>query len=94
VRGKVGAEVEFGNTVLIGENRQGLILDYEFFRESARPIANSCSQPAAGVGGHGHHVRAVVTDRGLPARPTSRTLKEGGTFDGLCPRQPAELSRS
>jgi hypothetical protein len=35
VRGKAGAEVEFGNTVLLGETRQGLILDYELFRESA-----------------------------------------------------------
>ena len=35
VRGKAGAEVEFGNTVLAGENRQGIILDYQIFRESA-----------------------------------------------------------
>ncbi len=35
VRGKAGAEVEFGNTVLLGENRQGMILDYQIFRESA-----------------------------------------------------------
>ncbi|MGD0614269.1 MAG: hypothetical protein ABSA69_02370 [Verrucomicrobiota bacterium] len=35
VRGKAGAEVEFGNTVLLGENRQGVILDYEIFRQSA-----------------------------------------------------------
>ena len=33
VRGKAGAEVEFGNKLLLGENRQGVILDYEFFRE-------------------------------------------------------------
>ena len=32
VRGKAGAEVEFGNTVLVGENRQGIILDYQIFR--------------------------------------------------------------
>jgi hypothetical protein len=35
VRGKAGAEVEFGNTALIGENRQWVILDYQLFRESA-----------------------------------------------------------
>jgi hypothetical protein len=35
VRGKAGAEVEFGNTMLLGENRQGVILDYAIFRESA-----------------------------------------------------------
>ena len=36
VRGKAGAEVEFGNTVLLGENRQGVILDYALFSDSAR----------------------------------------------------------
>jgi hypothetical protein len=42
VRGKAGAEVEFGNTVLLGETRQGVILDYELFRES-----RSAGQPGA-----------------------------------------------
>jgi hypothetical protein len=35
----------------------------------------------------------VVTDRGFATADNSRTLKQGGTFDGLCPRQRAELSR-
>ena len=35
VRGKAGAEVEFGNTVLLGENRQGIILDYQIWKETA-----------------------------------------------------------
>ena len=33
VRGKSGAEVEFGNKLLIGENREGLILHWELFEE-------------------------------------------------------------
>jgi hypothetical protein len=40
VRGKAGAEVEFGNTVLVGENRQGVILDYAIFKDRA-PAAES-----------------------------------------------------
>src|SRR5881296_2679161 len=35
VRHKAGAEVEFGNTLLLAESRQGLILDWELFEESA-----------------------------------------------------------
>jgi len=94
VRGKAGAEVEFGNTVLIGENRQGLILDYEFFRESAPADSQLLFGSLLRVWeATGHHVGAVVTDRGFASAANSRTLKEGGTFDGLCPRQPAELSR-
>ena len=35
VRQKAGAEVEFGNTLLLAENPQGLILDWELFQQSA-----------------------------------------------------------
>lgn len=94
VRGKAGAEVEFGNTVLLGENRQGVILDYEFFRESAPADSQLLFGSLLRVWeGTGRHVGAVVTDRGFASADNSRTLKEGGTFDGLCPRRPAELSR-
>jgi len=35
VRHKAGAEVEFGNTLLLGESPAGLIVDWELFAESA-----------------------------------------------------------
>ncbi len=94
VRGKAGAEVEFGNTVLIGENRQGIILDYQFFRESAAADSQLLFSSLLRVfEALGRHVESVTTDRAFASAVNSRTLKEGGTFDGLCPRQPAELSR-
>ena len=94
VRGKAGAEVEFGNTLLLGENRQGLILDYALFREGA-PADNQLlfSSLLRVFEGTGHQVEAVAGDRGFASASHSRTLKEGGTFDGLCPRKPGELSR-
>ena len=94
VRGKAGAEVEFGNTVLLGENRQGVILDYEIFRESAPADSQTLFGSLLRVWqGTGRQVGAVVTDRGFASAANSRALTEGGTYDGLCPRQPAELSR-
>ena len=33
----------------------------------------------------------MVTDRGFFSASNSRTLQEAGTFDALCPRQPAAL---
>ena len=94
VRGKAGAEVEFGNMVLLGENRQGIIVDYEFFRE----VAPADSQLLFGSllrveEATGRSVGAVVTDRGFATTSNSSTLKEGGVYDGLCPRKPAELRR-
>ncbi len=94
VRGKAGAEVEFGNAVLLGENRQGVILDYEFFRDVAPADHQLLFGSLLRVWeATGRHVGAVVTDRGFATADNSRTLKEGGTFDGLCPRKPAELRR-
>jgi hypothetical protein len=94
VRGKAGAEVEFGNTMLLGENRQGVILDYDLFRNSAPADSQLLFSSLLRVfEGTGRHVEAVVTDRGFASASNSRTLRDGGTFDGLCPRKPAELSQ-
>lgn len=92
VRGKAGAEVEFGNTVLLGENRQGVILDFHMFRESAPADSQILFESLLRVHeGTGRHVGAVVTDRGFFSASNSRTLREGDTFDGLCPRGPVLL---
>jgi hypothetical protein len=92
VRGKAGAEVEFGNTVLLGENRQGVILDYELFRESAPADSQILFDSLVRVwDATGQRVQAAVTDRGFASASNSRTLREAGTYDALCPRQPAVL---
>jgi hypothetical protein len=92
VRGKAGAEVEFGNTVLLGENRQGIILDYEMFRESAPADSQILFGSLLRVReGTGRDVGAVVADRGFFSASNSRTLREGDTYDGLCPRGPVLL---
>jgi hypothetical protein len=46
VRGKAGAEVEFGNKLLLGENRQGIILDFQTWPESAPADASVLDWPA------------------------------------------------
>jgi hypothetical protein len=94
VRGKAGAEVEFGNTVLLGENRQGVILDYAIFRESAPADSQTLFDSLGRVWAmSGRQVGAVATDRGFASAANSRALANSVTFDALCPRRPAELSR-
>jgi IS5 family transposase len=92
VRGKAGAEVEFGNMVLIGENRQGVILDYQFFSQPAPADSQILFESLLRVwDGTGRRVGAVVTDRGFFSLSNSQTLAQAGTYDGLCPRQPVAL---
>jgi Transposase DDE domain len=92
VRGKVGAEVEFGNTVLLGENRQGIILDYQVWKDQAPADVNLLAESLERVvTALGRKMGAVVTDRGFASGANSRGLKESEIFDATCPRKPEEL---
>lgn len=94
VRGKAGAEVEFGNTVLLGENRQGIILDYKMFKDQAPADTQLLLESLVEVWGtFGRKVGAVVADRGFYSGLNSRTLDESETFNGLCPRKAQELRK-
>jgi len=94
VRGKAGAEVEFGNTVLIGENRQGVILDYQIFRESAPADSQTLFESLTRVWDMaGRQVGTVATDRGFASAANSKGLAQSDTFDATCPRKPEELRR-
>ncbi|MCC7374748.1 MAG: transposase [Verrucomicrobiales bacterium] len=92
VRGKAGAEVEFDNTVLVGENSQGVIVDYHIFRDSAPADGQTVFPSLVRVReAAGRCVGQVVTDRGFYSAANSQALRESGTYDALCPRDPKKL---
>jgi IS5 family transposase len=92
VRGKAGAEVEFGNTFSIAENPQGFILEWELFRQSAP--ADSALLPRA-VGrlekAYGPKLKAVGGDRGFDSEANQSGLAEEKIYNGICPRNPRAL---
>jgi hypothetical protein len=94
VRRKAGAEVEFGNTLLLGENPQGLIIDWELYRESAP--ADSALLPRS-VGRmeevYGQTLKAVGTDRGFDSETNRVGLADEGIYNGVCPRSPRQLQK-
>jgi hypothetical protein len=92
VRGKAGAEVEFGNKLLLGENRQGIILDYQLWPESvpadASVLVESLERVVVGLK---KKMGAVGSDRGFASKANSGGLAWAEIFDGLCPKSPAAL---
>jgi hypothetical protein len=92
VRGKAGAEVEFGNKLLLGENKQGIILDYHLWQESA-PVDSSTLVESLErvVVALKKKMGAVGTDRGFASKANSVGLAEAEIFDGLCPKSPSAL---
>lgn len=91
---QAGAEVEFGNIVLLGESRQGVIIDDQLFREVA-PVDSQLVFPSLVRvrEGTGRCVSEVVIDRGFYTASNSETLRQTGTYDALCPRDPKKLSQ-
>ena len=94
VRKKAGAEVEFGNTLLLGENSQGLILDWELFKESA-PADPRLLQPSIQRmrDAFGPVLKDLATDRGFDSRANQEVLRELDIYNGMCPRSPQELKK-
>jgi hypothetical protein len=92
VRGKAGAEVEFGNLLVLGEQIDGLIMDWELFKEQVpadpRLVRPSVERVENGLA---ISLKGLVTDRGFDNKTNVRWLEERGTFAGLCPRDPRAL---
>ena len=92
VRGKAGEEVEFGNLLVLGEQIDGLIMDWELFKEEVpadmRLVCPSVerAESALEVG-----IKGLVTDRGFDNKANVKWLEGRGTFSGLCPRDPRAL---
>jgi hypothetical protein len=95
VRGKAGAEVEFGNTLLIVEQAQGLVVDWHLYQESApadsRQLPESLARLEARLGAG--VLAALGGDRGFDSAANRELLRGKAIFNGLCPRGVAELKR-
>jgi len=92
VRNKAGAKVEFGNTLFLAENSQGLILDWDLFQERA---PSDCDLLPRSVGrmeqAYGPQLKAAAADRGFDSYSNRLGLANEGIYNGVCPRSPAQL---
>jgi IS5 family transposase len=94
VRKKAGAEVEFGNTLLVGENPQGLILDWELFRASAPADAQLLPRSLGRMeAAYGRDPESVTADRGFDSQTNRLGLAQDGIYNAVCPRCPRQLQR-
>ncbi len=91
-RGKSGAQVEFGNKLWLGETREGIIIDYQFYQNN--PSDTALIKPALErlVDRQQLAIANVWGDRGLASKPNTALLAERGIGNGLCPRNVSELA--
>lgn len=92
VRHKAGAEVEFGNTLLLGESRQGLIMHWELFEESAPADARLVKRSVESMEENLQiKIKELGGDRGFHSAANAAWLEEEKIYDGICPRDPHQL---
>jgi hypothetical protein len=91
VRGKAGAEVEFGNKFPLVENKQGLIIDYQLHRDNpsdSKLVEPSVKRMKVELG---LPVKKLWSDRGMFSAANEAILAKHDIESGLCPRNPQEL---
>jgi len=92
VRGKVDAEIEFGNTLFIAEQSQGLIIDWRLEQEKTcgdiNLMQNSLERQKRIFGKYPDRVGA---DRGFTSKGMKEWLKDRKIYNGICPKSPVEL---
>ena len=94
VRHKAGAEVEFGNTLLLVEQEDGLIVDWKLSKESSPgDIALMQESLIRMKQAFGRYPASVGGDRGFASKAGHRWLESEGILDANCPRDPHELSQ-
>jgi IS5 family transposase len=92
VRGKAGAEAEFGNTLLLGETKQGVIVDWKLWQDSApadsRMLPDSLARVKEGLG---VKIKSVCGDRGFDSESNDKSLEKAEIYNGICPKDPGQL---
>lgn len=94
VRGKAGADVEFGNSLFVAETASGFILDHEL-RQGASPGDAKWLQERYDImkAASGGQLCGAVGDRGFDSKASRQKLVKEDAFNGLCPRDARELKK-
>ena len=94
VRGKAGAEVEFGSQLLLGESESGVIVDWELVngnpRADTKMLGRSLERLKQTAGGTS--IGRVCGDRGFDSKANRSLLEKEGIYNAICPKAPRELT--
>ena len=92
VRGKSGAEVEYGNTWVIVEQKHGIIIYSKLIEDQAKADCHLL-QPAVEqiAKTFGAYPGAIGADRGFDSTEVRTFLSGNEVYNGVCPRDPKIL---
>jgi len=91
VRGKAGAEVEFGNGLYLAEQTDGLIVDWDFMKEQPPADSKLVEPSLERLREKYGALESYTTDRGFDAAANDLVLEKLGVYNGICPKSPLKL---
>ena len=91
VRGKLDSEVEFGQGLILVEQKDGIIIDWHLFKNQP-PADGKLLKPAVKRLEHYYGpIKNYCADRGFNTRSNDIFLKTNKIYNATCPRNPKEL---
>lgn len=91
VRGKAGAEVEFGNGLYLAEQTDGLIVDWDFMEDQPRADCKLVKPSITRITDTYGTPGSYTGDRGFDAQANDTALEELDIINGICPRSVPSL---
>ncbi len=92
VRGKSGAEVEFGNTLFLAEQTDGLIIDWHLYKDQAPADSRMLPDHVERMKAlYEETPKSVTGDRGFDGPFNTRALEGGAIDNNICPRNIVNL---
>lgn len=91
VRGKLGKEVEFGNGLLLAEQKDGLLVDWHLSENNSAEVNMLVSSVERILNRVGGLFKRACTDRGFQSQANDQALEQRGVESRACPRNINEL---
>jgi len=91
-RGKAGGQVEFGNTLFLAEQANGLIVDWQLYQTDVKEVQATAESINKMTDELEFEIASVTGDRGCQSKRNDKLLLKKGIYNGLCPRNPLEFA--
>ena len=93
VRGKAGAKLEFGNTLFLAEQADGIILDWRLYQDKVPADSKILKESIERLEDEydNYIPESATTDRGFFSKTNQKFLKGKEIKDYMCPRSVSEL---
>jgi hypothetical protein len=90
-RGKAGTQIEFGNTLFLAEQNDGIIVDWKLYKTDVKEAQATRESVEKITEELEYEINTLTGDRGCKSKRNDKFLDHKKIYNALCPRNPHEL---